>query len=260
MQIVRIDDIGAQELSVYRTLRGNSFGSDGSFVADSPRVVSALLQAGIEFRSLLCTQDYFEANRALIEGALVPTIYLGERSELEKITGHSIHHNVMAHAIRPEDTPLEDMPQRVVMLAGLSNMENVGAIARSAAAMGVGGYIVPRKGPHPYGRRAVRVSTGHITRLSVHTYDDIVETLERLRALGYLIVGAETGSFSVPLCKFEIDSERWVLLMGNEEHGIAGKILELCDAVVHIEMQEGIKSLNVAVAASILMYRLGRSC
>jgi tRNA G18 (ribose-2'-O)-methylase SpoU len=255
-RIIELDGLERPELAPYRTLRGNLFDRDGSFVADSPRVVGQLLESGLEFRSLLCTPEYFEKERERIEAAGVPVVYLGERELLEGIVGHRIHHNVMAHLRRPANVPLEELPERVLMLTRLNNMENVGAIARSMAALGVGGYAVPSAGPHPYGRRAIRVSTGHVTRLKVHSYDDPLETLERLRERGYRLIAAEATPEAVPLGGYAPPEGKWALILGNEEEGVPPEVLERCDDVVRIEMEPGVASFNVATAGAIVMHWL----
>ena len=255
-EIVSVTTVDLPELLPYRTLRGNLFERDGSFVADSPRVVGQLLESGLRFKSLLCTPEYLERESERIAAAEIPKVFVGERKVLEEIVGHRIHHNVMAHLLRPGDVPLEELPERIVMLEPLNNMENVGAIARSAAALGVGGYVVPAAGPHPYGRRAIRVSTGHVTRLKVHRYTDAKSTLMTLRSRGYRILAAEVTKEAIPLARFGPVPERWVLILGNEESGVSEELLSLCDTTLRIEMEPGIKSFNVAMAASIVMHRL----
>ena len=256
MEVIEISNLELSELQPYRTLRGNLFNRDGSFVADSPRVVGQLLESGLRFRSLLCTPEYFEKEKERIAKADIPKVFVGERKVLERIVGHSIHHNVMAHLLRPDNVSLTELPDRIVMLTTLNNMENVGAIARSAAALGVGGYVVPVAGPHPYGRRAIRVSTGHVTRLKVHVYEQSVKTIETLKRLGYTVLSAEVTKEAVPLAEYNPVPEKWVLLLGNEEEGVPAEILSLSDAVLRIEMEPDVKSFNVAMAASIAMYRL----
>ncbi len=258
MIVEPIETLDIPELKPYRTLRGNTFGRDGSFVADSERVVKMLLGSDLEFVSLLCTPVFFERNRSSIELAGVGRVFLGEKALLQEIVGHKIHHGVMAHLLRPSNVALERMPERVLMLVGLSNMENVGAIARSAAALGVGGYAVPTAGPHPYGRRAIRVSTGHVTRLDVHTYENTIETIRYFRRLGYTVIAAEAAQSAIDLDDIDTIPKKWVLLMGNEEEGIANDVMKECDMVVRIEMEPGVRSLNVSVAASIIMYRFVR--
>jgi len=252
-----ITTLDLPQLQPYRTLRGNIFDTDNSFIADSPRVVLMLLERGIVPKSLLATQAFYEENRATIEryASDVPC-YVGTKEVLGQIVGRNVHHHVMMHAHRPESVPLEALGDRIVLTERLSNMENVGAIARSAAALGVDGYAVPERGPHPYGRRAVRVSTGHVSRLQVHLYDEIVPTLEALRARGYRIYAAEAHPKATPLSSIRDIPHKWVLVMGNEEEGVSPETLSACDEVVQIEMEPEIKSFNVAIATSIVLHWL----
>ena len=96
---------------------------------------------------------------------------------------------------------------------------------------------------------------GHMAMLKTHCYNNITDTLQYLKKNGYTIFAAEITENSIPLAEIEIPN-KWVLLMGHEGHGISNEVLKLCNTVVHIEMMPHIKSFNVAVAASILMYKL----
>ncbi len=257
MTLIPITTLDLPELQPYRTLRGNTFDRDNSFIADSPRVVLMLLARGIVPKSLLATEAFYDANRTVIEryASHVPC-YVGDKAVLGQIVGRNVHHHVMMHAYRPKSVPLETLGDRIVLTERLSNMENVGAIARSAAALGVDGYAVPMRGPHPYGRRAVRVSTGHVSRLQVHLYDEIVPTLEALKRRGYHLYAAEAIPEAVPLASMDDAPEKWVLVVGNEEEGVSPETIAVCDEVVQIEMEPEVKSFNVAIATSIVLHWL----
>ena len=99
---------------------------------------------------------------------------------------------------------------------------------------------------------------GHISMLKTHIYSDIKETILSLKENGYRIYAAEVTEDSTPLSSVKV-TEKWVLLMGHEGSGISAEVLNLCDEVVTIEMMEGVKSFNVGVAASIMMYRFKHS-
>jgi len=243
MKIIEIEDIHSPEVQIYHALRENAFSKDGSFIADSPNVVKLLLEADIKVRSLFATPEYYEENSDFLAEFEIPIAYSAPKHILEQIVGHRLHHNVMMHAIRPRELPLEKLDRHILMLTEISNADNIGAIARSAAALGVKSYLVPKQGPHPYSRRAVRVSMGHIGKLHYHRYDDITKTITILKRLGYRIFAAEVTADSTPLSQVKIP-EKWVLLMGHEQLGICSEILALCDEVVTIEMEEGIKSFN----------------
>ena len=254
MTLTPIDDLNTPEMEVYARLRDNAFDKDNSFIADSPKVVNLLLQSGIEVKSILATRAYYEEFAELIEARNIPTLYVAEKKVMESIIGHRLHHNVMMHGVRPAQTPLDELGDQILMLDEISSSENIGAIARSAAALGVDSYLIPEHGPHPYGRRALRVSMGHTGMLKTHCYNDIFSTLKALKAQGYTIFAAEVTEESIPLARVKVP-KKWVLLMGHEGKGLAREVLEQCDHTVQIEMVEGIKSFNVAIAASIMMYR-----
>lgn len=254
MNLIPVNDINIPELSIYHQLRDHAFTSDNSFVADSPKVVNLLLKADITVKSILATQEYYDTYVHLIKEKNIPQLYVTSKAHMQEIVGHKIHHNVMMHGTRPEPTPLGDLDDQIIMLDEISSTQNIGSIARSAAAIGINSYLLPKHGPHPYSRRALRVSMGHISMLKTHLYNDIRVTLMTLKENGYRIYAAEVTDDSTPLASVKV-SDKWVLLMGHEGSGLSDEILDLCDEVVTIEMTEGVKSFNVGVAASIMMYQ-----
>ena len=254
MNLTETDNLDNPSLQIYRQLRDNAFSEDNSFIADSPKVVNMLLETDVEVKSILATREYYEEFKELIRQKEIPRLYVAEKKVIEGIVGHKVHHNVMMHGIRPAEAPLSELDDTIIMLDQITSTENIGSIARSAAALGVGSYLLPVQGPHPYGRRALRVSMGHVSKLKVHRYDDIFATLKTLKADGYKIFAAEVTAEATPLVKVEIPS-KWVLLMGHEGKGISPEVLSACDEAVQIEMEPGIRSFNVGVAAAILMYQ-----
>ena len=254
MNFIPIDDITSPELAIYHHFRDKAFTADESFVADSPKVVNLLLEEGVEVRSILATQEYYDSFESLVNKASVPKLYLASKETMQNIVGHKIHHNVMMHGTRPKQSSLADLDDEIIMLDEISSTQNIGSIARSAAAIGIGSYLLPIRGPHPYSRRALRVSMGHVSMLKVHQYDSLQDTIIALKAKGYRIYGAEVSPDSTPLYSVKI-APKWVLLMGHEGYGLSQEVMDLCDEIVSIEMMEGVKSFNVAVASSIMMYQ-----
>jgi len=254
MHLIQIENLDLPELQIYRTLRGNAFDADNSFIADSPKVVTMLLESDIAVNSILATREYYEQNQKHIETRTDIKCFVGEKSLLEGIVGHKLHHGVMLHGKRPDNVALEDLGDRIILLDRLSNMENVGAIARSAAALGVDSMMLSEAAPHPYGRRSIRVSMGYVTKLRIHRFDSLPKRISALRSLGYTIYGAEASSEAIPLSTLDSVPDKWVVIVGNEEAGLSEEILALCDHVVQIEMAAEVKSFNVAIAASIVMH------
>lgn len=259
MNFIHIDNVEISQLEIYHQFRENAFKADGSFIADSPKVVNLLLEEHIEVKSILATQAYYDTHQTLLSDLPDAIFYVASKEQMQSIVGHKIHHNVMMHGIRPKETPLEELGNNILMLDEISSTQNIGAIARSAAALGINAYLVPNHGPHPYSRRALRVSMGHIALLDIHCYDDISHTIQTLKASGYRIYAAEVTPDSTPLSSVKV-TDKWVLLMGHEGTGLSEAILSLCDEVVTIEMMEGVKSFNVGIAASIMMYRFKHGC
>ena len=254
MNFIHIEDIDLPQLNIYHQFRDKAFTPDNSFVADSPKVVNLLLEKDITIRSILATQEYYDTYHHLIKDKNIPQLFVASKETMQNIVGHKIHHNVMMHGTRPPHTPLDKLGDNIIMLDEISSTQNIGSIARSSAIMGIDSYILPNHGPHPYSRRALRVSMGHISMLKTHLYEDLKDTIISLKELGYKIYGAEVTPNSTPLSSIEV-ADKWVLLMGHEGYGLSAEIISICDEIVTIEMVEGVKSLNVAVSASIIMYQ-----
>jgi tRNA G18 (ribose-2'-O)-methylase SpoU len=254
MNLIPIENINLPQLQIYHQFREHAFKADGSFVADSPKVVNLLLEKEIQVSSILATQEYYDEFATLIQSKNIPALYLASKALMSTLVGHKIHHNVMMHGFRPEPTPLDQLDKQIIMLDEISSTQNIGAIARSAAAIGVNSYLLPSYGPHPYSRRALRVSMGHVSMLKTHIYSDLQETIKTLKSNGYHIYAAEVTTNSTPLAQVQ-SKDKWVLLMGHEGSGLSQEVLDLCDEVVTIEMMEGVKSFNVGIAASIMMYQ-----
>ncbi|MDA7817894.1 RNA methyltransferase [Sulfurimonas sp.] len=258
MKLIEVDSSHTNELEIYHKLRENAFTEDNSFIADSPKVVNILLESDLHVKSILATRDYYEEFESLVSQKDIEKLFVISKKEMESIVGHKIHHNCMLHGIRPKESQLDELDDNIIMLDEITSTENVGSIARSAAALGVNSYLLPKEAPHPYARRALRVSMGHISKLHVSIYDDIFKTIESLKNSGYKILAAEVTQDSTPLIELNIPS-KWVLIMGHEGKGLSDKVIKVCDEIVTIEMIEGIRSFNVATAASIIMYQLKNS-
>ena len=99
---------------------------------------------------------------------------------------------------------------------------------------------------------------GYVSKLKYNIYEDVFSTISSLKEKGYKVFAAELSENSTPLMKLEVP-KKWVLLMGHEGKGISKEILDACDEVVSIEMEESVKSFNVGVAASLIMYKMTKS-
>jgi len=249
-----VDNIDILELDVYSSLRENVFRNDNSFIADSPKVVNLILKNDIQIKSILATAEYYNEFSELIDKNEIPLKYITTKAEMKKIVGHKIHHNCMLHGIRPKNINIEDIGVSAVLLDNITSSENVGSIVRSCVAIGIDSLLISKETPHPFNRRSLRVSMGHSSMIKTHIYNSIIDTILILKELGYKVYAAEVYDGSVELSKVDV-SKKWILILGHEGRGISKEVLDLCDEVVSIEMQDGIKSFNVSVAAAIIMYQ-----
>jgi len=252
--LIKIENINIPDLEIYSSLRESAFREDGSFIADSPKVVNLVLESGVEIKSILATQEYYDEFSLLLKDKNIPKKYLTTKDEMKKIVGHKIHHNCMMHGIRPRDITIEDLSDEVLLLDGITSAENVGSIVRSCAALGVNSLVIANETPHPFNRRALRVSMGYSTLIKTHMHKDIKKSIQEFQVKGYRVFAAEVAENATPLSLVKTPG-KWVLVMGHEGRGIADDILSLCDEIVSIEMQAGVKSFNVGVAASLMMYK-----
>ncbi len=254
MKLIEINNTNIEELQIYHQLRDKAFTSDNSFIADSPKVVNILLQTDIEVKSILATREYYEEFKELVMQKEITKLYVASKEQMQSIVGHKIHHNCMLHGTRPPETPLCELGDKIIMLDNITSSENVGSIARSAAGLGIDSYLIPKQSPHPFARRALRVSMGYASRLKINRYEDIFVTIKDLKKDGYRIYAAEVSLDAIKLSNVK-PSKKWVILMGHEGKGISKEVLDICDEIVSIEMLEDVKSFNVGVAASIMMYQ-----
>ena len=173
MNLITVENANIPELLIYQQLRDNAFTADNSFIADSSKVINLILETDITVKSIFATQAYYDEFKELINSKNIEKLYVASKELMQTIVGHKVHHNVMLHGIRPKETELDKLDKHIVMLDNITSSENVGSIARSASALGISSYLLPRQGPHPFGRRALRVSMGHTSRLNLHLYSDI---------------------------------------------------------------------------------------
>ena len=129
MDFTDITDINLPELKIYHQLRDNAFTEDNSFIADSPKVVNLLLQTDIIVKSILATKEFYDTYIHLLKDKNISKLFIADKALMEEIVGHTLHHNVMMHAIRPEPTSLDSLGKHIIMLDEISSTQNIGAIA-----------------------------------------------------------------------------------------------------------------------------------
>lgn len=239
----------------------------GEAVAGRNAVHEALL-AGLPATALYVldaieTDDRVRASIAIANKAGLP-IKVATRTELDKAAGTTSHQGLALVTAPFEYVDVADLPQArdgalLVALDHITDPHNLGAIARSAAAFGAGGLIVPQRRSAPVTAAAWKASAGALARTPVARVGNLVNTLAELQRAGYFVIGldgstdTEIGDLSQALVTGPL-----VVVAGSEGSGLARLTATTCDLVVRIPMPGGMESLNASVAAGIALYEITR--
>ena len=267
MRVIEVSSLDAPGLDVYGTLteaqlRNRLEPEKGLFIAESPKVISVALDAGLEPVSLLCECKHIEGDaRSIIERCPAETpVYTGSRELLAKLTGYTLTRGVLCAMRRPKPLSPEDVckgARRIAVLYGVCDTTNVGAIFRSAAALGIDAVLMTSDACDPLNRRAVRVSMGSVFLVPWTWLEDKGRELERLRDMGFT-----TAAMALRHDNISIDdprlkaTERLALILGTEGDGLPQAVIDAADYVVKIPMHHGVDSLNVGNAAAIAFWEL----
>jgi tRNA G18 (ribose-2'-O)-methylase SpoU len=233
--------------------------AEGLFMAEGEKVIRRALAAGYPMRSMLLSPKWVEPMRALIEAADAP-VYVGAEPLLEAVTGFHVHRGALAAMRRVADRepgPLLDRARRIVVLEDIVNHTNLGAIFRSAAALGMDAALLTPRCADPLYRRSVRVSMGTVFALPYARLESWPGGLETLREHGFRTIALTPGPTAVDLPDLRLGAEEKVaLLLGTEGEGLTDAALAAADLRVRIPMAAGVDSLNVAAAAAVACYAL----
>jgi len=229
------------------------------YIAEGRLVLERLVHSGRPIRSVLMTPGRWVELADLVRPADVPC-FVAERSILEAVCGFDVHRGVLACGVRWPMPSLREVAvgaRMIVALEGLTDHENVGAIFRSASALGADALLLSPQCCDPLYRRAVRVSMGEALRIPWRTASQWPEELAELRALGFAVVALTPTETAAPLPSVSFGTQPVVLCLGGEGPGLSGSVLEAADLLVRIPQRSGVDSLNVAAAAAIALYQLG---
>lgn len=264
--IIEVTDLAAPELDVYARLteaqlRNRLEPDKGVFIAESPKVIATALDAGYEPLSLLMERRHIEgdAQPILARCGGIP-VYTAERETLARLTGFELTRGVLCAMRRPRLPSVEEVcarARRVAVLEGIVDHTNVGAIFRSAAALGIDAVLVTPTCCDPFYRRAVRVSMGTVFQVPWAYVPEDWPAL--LRAQGFRTAAMALRDDSVRLDDPRLmQAEKLAVVMGTEGDGLADATIAACDFTVRIPMHHGVDSLNVAAASAVAFYQLGR--
>ncbi len=269
--IIEIKDFSEPELDVYVRLTGAELRNKlepekGIFIAESPTVIEVALKSGCEPVSML-------TDKRLLGGSLdkifslagdIP-IYVAERDVLKDYTGFELTRGALCAMKRPALPSVEDIcknARRIAVLEGVCDATNIGAIFRSAAALGLDAVLLSPTCCDPLVRRAVRVSMGTVfqipfTRIGTSHTDWPRPSMDILRTLGFttcaMALSDNSISIADPVLK---QKEKLAIILGTEGDGLSRSTIAQCDYTVKIPMYHGVDSLNVAAASAVAFWQL----
>ena len=272
MNLVELENLDVPGLDVYlrlteRQLRSTLEPEKGLLIAESPKVISRALDAGLSCVSMLMGRGLVEANVGLVGRCGAVPIYTGDEALLRELTGFNLTRGVLAAFRRPPLPSVEEVlsgARRVAVLENLVDHTNVGAAFRSAAALGADGVLVTPSCCDPFYRRSVRVSMGAVfqlpwCRIGKDALDWPHPGIERIRAHGFATAAFALEDDNVGIDDAALNAEeRLALVFGTEGDGLAPSTIAACDYTVKIPMDRGIDSLNVAAASAVAFWQLCR--
>lgn len=265
IEITSLTEAGVELFSTLTEaqLRNKVEPQKGIFIAESPKVIQVALNAGYEPVALLCERKHIEGDaKAIIKQCGDIPVYTGNRALLEQLTGYTLTRGVLCAMRRPAEKTASELLQnlttahkqkRIVVIDGVVDTTNIGAIFRSAAALDIDAVLLTRNSCDPLNRRAVRVSMGSVF-LVPWTW---LDNYDILHDHGFRTAAMALTDKSVSIDDATVASEtRLAIIMGTEGDGLPLTTIEDADYVVRIPMAHGVDSLNVAAAAAVAFWQL----
>ena len=252
------DYVGLTDVALRRRIEPEG----GLYVAESEKVIRRALAAGHRPRSYLMARRWLTDLADLVADAErdgIP-VHVGEHDVIEALTGFHLHRGALAAMQRPLLAPVADVlagARRVFVLEDIVDHTNVGAIFRSAAALGVDAVLVTPRCADPLYRRSIRVSMGTVFQVPWTRVDPWPGGIHTLRAEGFHVAALALSDDSVDLDAFAANApERVALVLGTEGDGLGARTVAEVDTVVRIPMAGGVDSLNVAAAGAVAAFAL----
>ncbi|MBQ5319005.1 MAG: RNA methyltransferase [Oscillospiraceae bacterium] len=263
-EIIEITDISVPQLDIYNKLNESQLlhyfePETGIFIAESPKVIERALNAGYTPISLLLEHRHIDGEaKDIIARCNVP-VFTAEEKILTGLTGFKLTRGALCAMRR---NPLPDaeiicrMAKRIAVLENVVNPTNVGAIFRSAAALGMDAVLLTNGCSDPLYRRAARVSMGTVFQVPWTYFDGNMSTLKKLGfATAAMALDDNSVNISSPALAAE---EQLAVVLGTEGDGLATQTISDCDYTVKIPMYHGVDSLNVAAASAVAFWELCR--
>ena len=264
-RIIEITDFLSPELDVYARLTevqllNREFPEKGLFIAESPKVIERALDAGYEPVSCLIEKRHIEGEgKQILERLKDMPVFCAEFDVLTQLTGFKLTRGMLCAMKRkplPSVREICENKRRVVVLDKVMNPTNVGAIIRSAAALGMDAVILTPGCSDPLYRRAARVSMGTVFQIEWTFLEE--DSLDKIKALGFKTVAMALKEDTLSIDDPRLANEnKLAVVMGTEGDGLSDETISDCDFTVKIPMYHGVDSLNVAAASAVAFYQLG---
>lgn len=266
-EVLEFDNIEAPELAMYRPQREPQLlhwyePEAGIFLTESPKVIERALRAGYEPLSMLCERRDIDGEAAEVTAAANVPVYTADSDIITELTGFKLIRGVVCAMRRrrlPAPEELCSNAQRIAVLENVVNPTNVGAIFRSAAALGIEAVILTNTCSDPLYRRSSRVSMGTVFQVPWTYMDSPLTDMELLHSLGYKTAAMALVSDSVDIDDEQLNSEeKLAVVLGAEGDGLSHETITASDYKVCIPMSNDVDSLNVAAASAVAFWQLGK--
>ena len=269
--IIEINDLTLPELDLYARLTDSQLRcrvepEKGIFIAESLKVIARALEAGCRPLSFLMERKHMEGQaKELLARFPDVAVYTANRAVLEQLTGYQLTRGILCAMHRPPRADVEAVcarASRVAVLEGIVDSTNIGAIFRSAAALGIDAVLLTPTCCDPLCRRAIRVSMGTVFQVPWARIGDSPAEwphpgLDRLRLLGFKTAAMALSDRAVSIENPALCAEkRLAIVLGTEGDGLSKSTIADCDYTVCIPMSHGVDSLNVAAASAVAFWQL----
>ncbi len=267
-KIIEISDFSAPELDVYARLTENQLlnradPKNAMFVAESPLVIGRAMDAGCVPLSFLMEPKHIEGrgHEILARCADDVPVYTAPLDVLTQLTGFHLTRGMLCCMLRPALPALSELcaaSRRVAVLENVMNPTNIGAIFRSAAALGMDAVLLTAAGSDPLYRRAARVSMGTVFQVPWTYLPEDADWQDVLHSYGFKTAAMALRDDSLSIADPRLrEVEKLAIVLGTEGDGLASETIAACDYTVKIPMSHGVDSLNVAAASAVAFYQLG---
>ena len=268
--VIKITDFSAPELDIYARFNENQLlhffePKEGIFIAESPKVILRALEARYEPISCLMEEGKVrEEEEKVLECCKDIPVYTAKFDVLTRLTGYQLTRGMLCAMHRKkllDPGNICRQARRIAILEEVVNPTNVGAIFRSAAALGMDGVLLTAGCSNPLYRRAIRVSMGTVFQIPWTFFDTGAwpeKGMEFLRENGFKTVAMALCDNSLDIDDPELAGvKKLAVILGTEGEGLAQKTIAQCDYTVRIPMSHGVDSLNVAAASAVAFWQLG---